>query len=107
MACRGGYNGFSSRDIADAVGVKSASAHYHFPTKQALAAAVGRRYMTRFLDALGAPGSQLSAASALSNYVAAYRRALVDDGLMCLCGVMGAEIDNLPSVVRLEAKYFF
>ena len=107
MARRGGYNGFSFREIASAVGVKSASVHYHFPTKQDLAAAVARRYTTHFLDALGAPDSQSSARSALSNYIDAYRRALFNDGLMCLCGIMGAEIDDLPPVVRAEAKLFF
>ena len=39
----GGFNGFSFREIAADVGVKSASVHYHFPTKENLAAAVTRR----------------------------------------------------------------
>jgi TetR/AcrR family transcriptional regulator, transcriptional repressor for nem operon len=36
----GGFNGFSFREIADDVGIKSSSVHYHFPTKEKLAAAV-------------------------------------------------------------------
>ena len=28
-----GYNGFSFRDVAAEVGIKSATIHYHFPTK--------------------------------------------------------------------------
>src|ERR1700721_2376760 len=40
----GGFNGFSFRDIASDVGIKSSSVHYHFPTKENLAAAVIRRY---------------------------------------------------------------
>jgi TetR/AcrR family transcriptional repressor of nem operon len=43
-----GYNGFSFRQIAADVGVKSSSVHHHFPTKPALAAAVARRYTDRF-----------------------------------------------------------
>ena len=31
-----GYNGFSFRDIQDALGIKTASIHYHFKTKQDL-----------------------------------------------------------------------
>lgn len=107
LARQGGYNGFSFREIAAAVGVKSASVHYHFPTKQDLAAAVARRYTSNFLDALGAPNSHSSAGSAISSYIDAYRKALVNDGLMCLCGIMGAEIDDLPPAVRVEAKRFF
>ncbi len=30
----GGFNGFSFREIADDVGIKSSSVHYHFPTKR-------------------------------------------------------------------------
>src|ERR1700750_2772650 len=40
----GGFGGFSFREIAADVGVKSSSVHYHFPTKEDLAAAVVRRY---------------------------------------------------------------
>ncbi|MEM6465574.1 MAG: helix-turn-helix domain-containing protein, partial [Pseudomonadota bacterium] len=47
-----GYSGFSFRDVATEVGIKSASVHYHFPTKPDLAAAVARRYRERFAKAL-------------------------------------------------------
>ena len=40
----GGFGGFSHREIAAEVGVKSSSVHYHFPTKDKLAAAAVRRY---------------------------------------------------------------
>jgi TetR/AcrR family transcriptional repressor of nem operon len=36
----GGFGGFSFREIAADVGIKSSSVHYHFPTKEDLAAAV-------------------------------------------------------------------
>src|SRR5690348_13026901 len=41
---RGGFGGFSFREIAADVGIKSSSVHYHFPTKEGLAAAVIRRW---------------------------------------------------------------
>src|ERR1700676_3710637 len=37
-----GFTGFSFREIAADVGIKSSSVHYHFPTKENLAAAVTR-----------------------------------------------------------------
>ena len=40
----GGFGGFSFREIAADVGIKSSSVHYHFPTKDDLAAAVIRRW---------------------------------------------------------------
>ena len=51
----GGYYGFSFRQIADRLSIKSASVHYHFPTKEALATSVAKRYTENFLEALGEP----------------------------------------------------
>lgn len=95
-----GYNGFSFRDIAADVGIKSASVHHHFPTKPALAAAVARRYADRFLAAI-ADDAPVSAWRDL------FRRSLREDGRMCLCGVLGAEAGALPPEVAAEAKRFF
>ena len=95
-----GYNGFSFRQIAAEVGVKSASVHYHFPTKADLGVAVARRYADRFMAALGDPeDSTHSAAGLLARYVDEYRQALLDDGLMCLCGLLAAEVASLPEAV--------
>ena len=72
-----GYNGFSFREIADQVGIKSASVHYHFPTKADLGAAVARRYTDRFLDQLppaGTPG--LSIKDALQALITAFSQHL-------------------------------
>jgi AcrR family transcriptional regulator len=44
-----GYGGFSFRDLAAELGIKSASVHHHFPTKATMAAAVARRYRDRIL----------------------------------------------------------
>ena len=108
MARTGGYNGFSFREIAKAVGIKAASVHYHFPTKDELGAAVARRYTERFLATLGdASDPATSPAVLLRRYVDGYRKALRDEGLMCLCGVLGAEIGHLPAPVAAEAKRFF
>lgn len=107
MARRGGYNGFSFREVASAVGVKSSSVHYHFPTKQDLAVAMAKRYTENFLKSLGDPTGYSSASAAIEAYKDAYRRALIEDGLMCLCGIMGAESEHLPLSVRAETKAFF
>ena len=103
-----GYNGFSFRDVAAAVGIKSASVHYHFPTKADLGAEVARRYADRFIDALGDPADPEQPPTALlARYIAAFRHALVQDGQMCLCGMLGAEIGSLPVEVAGAAKGFF
>jgi TetR/AcrR family transcriptional repressor of nem operon len=98
-----GYNGFSFRDIAADVGVKSASVHHHFPTKAALAAAVAHRYADRFLAAVG----KTRKGETVAAWRDAFRRALQEDGRMCLCGMLGAETGALPPEVAAEARRFF
>ncbi len=103
-----GYNGVSFREIADAVGVKSASVHYHFPTKGALGAAVARRYTATFMAALGPVEEAPKSAAAVQDRLHALTRAsLVEENLMCLCGMLGAEIADLPPEVVAETRRFF
>lgn len=102
-----GYNALSFRDLADIVGVKSASVHYHFPTKGDLGAALARRYTEdgmAYLDAMLAEG--IGYRACLARYVALFRTALEDDNRMCLCGIMAAESEDLPEAVRDEVAAF-
>lgn len=108
MARRGGYGGFSFRDIADAVGIKSASVHYHFKTKPDLGVALVERYTDRFIDGLGDPADpDTPAEHKVKAYIAAFRTALHDEGLMCLCGIFGAESAGLPEAVAKKSREFF
>ncbi len=103
-----GYNGFSTRDIADAVGIKAASVHYHFPAKSDIGVAVTERYTARFLESIGDPeGFPNNPTRALKTYIDAFRRALVKDKKLCLCIVLGAESGGLPRDVSNTARIFF
>ncbi|HUT48150.1 MAG TPA: TetR/AcrR family transcriptional regulator [Alphaproteobacteria bacterium] len=103
-----GYNGFSFRDIAAEIGIKSASVHYHFATKGDLGAAVAARYAARFvawLERIVTEGHDTR--HRLILYVGLFRAAVVEDGRMCLCGMLGAESESLPPEVLDEARQFF
>lgn len=103
-----GYNAFSFRDLAAKVGIKSASVHYHFPTKADLGAALARRYTDRFIDALNQIIKPTDTAfEIIQKYGSAYHQALVEDGRMCLCGLFAAEVDSLPEPVAEEVQRFF
>jgi len=43
-----GYNGFSYQDIAKVVGIRKASIHHHFASKEVLGTAFVERYFSRF-----------------------------------------------------------
>ena len=104
----GGYHGFSFREIAGDVGIKSASVHYHFPTKEDLAAAVARAYTDRHMADLGDPQDPARAsADLIALYVESFRRELVEHRLMCLCGVLATETSGLPPGLNCEARAFF
>jgi len=102
-----GFSALSFRDIAASVGVKSASVHYHFPTKGSLGSELARGYtdeMAAYLaDALG---ESADAAAFMTTYVGVFRAALVNDNRMCMCGVMAAERDELPAEVQAEVERF-
>jgi len=102
-----GYNALSFRELAKTVGIKSASIHYHFPTKGDLGAALARRYtetaakaFDQFLAA--AP----DAAGRMRLYTGVFRAALVNDNRMCLCGILAAEKADLPGEVMVEVDKF-
>lgn len=107
MARQSGYSGFSFREIAKEAGIKSASVHYHFPTKEDLATALANRYTNQFMDSLGAPSGFASTKQALEHYRSHFRKALTEDGLMCLCGMFGAQYQSLPDALRRETRLFF
>ena len=102
-----GYNALSFRELAKEVGIKSASVHYHFPTKGDLAAALASQYTDEaaaFFDALRALTQDH--AQRMATYTAVFRRALENDNRMCLCGIMSAEYDDLPAAVRVQVDRF-
>ncbi len=104
----GGYNNFSFRELAKDVGIKSASVHYHFPTKADLGAELAKQYTDAFINALGDVKALSDAGkNPLAVYVAQFKNALHQDKKMCLCGLLGAEADILPEQVLSEIKRFF
>ena len=105
---RHGFHGTSFRDLAQDVGIRSASVHYHFPTKADLGRAVADRYADRFLEGLGDPAASGTSGSAkLEKLVAAFREAARHQRRMCLCGLLGSERDGLPEPVQGSVARFF
>ena len=96
------------RDLADSVGISSASVHHHYRTKEDLGVAVTSRYTERFIASLNNQAEKNNEPKKLLNtYIKLFRNSLLDDGRMCLCGMLGAEIGSLPKSVAKETKNFF
>ncbi|MGS2717126.1 TetR/AcrR family transcriptional regulator [Eionea flava] len=108
QARTGGYHGFSFREIAKDIGIKSASIHYHFPTKTDLATELAKRYTEKFnghLQAISDTDKGLE--EQLSSYTALFYHAIKNDQKMCLCGLFAAESEVLPKEVQTATRQFF
>jgi TetR/AcrR family transcriptional repressor of nem operon len=103
-----GYAGLNFRDLAQEVGIKAASIHYHFPSKADLGAAVARRYWEDAkagLEEMAAGAAD--AIGALRTYPdAVFRRSLETGNRLCLCSFLSAEVDDLPDAVKTEVEAF-
>jgi len=104
----GGFHGFSFREIAADVGIKSASVHHHFPTKDDLGAAVVNAYADRFLGSLGDPSDADRDPAALRRlYIDAFRKSFGRGGRMCLCGLLSTEASSMPPGINAAVRAFF
>ena len=101
----GGFNGFSFREVAADVGVKSSSVHYHFPTKEDLAAAVIHRYADEVAELIDAELAKDP--DPIKVWTRAFRGTLHSEERMCPCTVLGAGSLDLPAQVAAEVKRFF
>jgi TetR/AcrR family transcriptional repressor of nem operon len=107
MVQANGYNALSFRDLAEAVGVKSSSIHYYFPTKGDLGAALARQYTEEFLgylDGLLAQGVDWK--TCVAKYADVFRDTLLRENRMCMVGVLAAERPLLAPEVQAEVERF-
>jgi len=104
-----GYSAFSYQDIADSLGIRKASIHYHFPSKTDLGVAVVNRYIDRFDAALKEVGGneQLSAMGMLDYYTQPYLQFARAPDRVCLCGALAGEMLALPPELRARVDHFF
>lgn len=103
-----GYSTFSFRELAAELGIKSASIHYHFPTKTHLGVAVARNWREKLEAALTAIAEQTADPhQALGKLIDIYRQEAKTSQRMTVCTMLAAEINNLPQEIRAEMGEFY
>jgi TetR/AcrR family transcriptional repressor of nem operon len=104
-----GFSAFSYADIADAVQIRKASIHYHFPTKTELVVAVLERHRLRMQEAhMGLDEHVASPADRLKKYMEYWEvciRNMSDP--FCIAALLGAELPSLPEEVQAEVGKHF
>jgi TetR/AcrR family transcriptional repressor of nem operon len=104
-----GYSGFSYADVSDAIDIRKASIHHHFPAKPDLAKAVVRRSREEFAaEMTSLKDDGCDALTQLRAYVGHWERC-ISDGIapFCVAGMLGAELPALPEDVTEEVKAHF
>ncbi len=95
-----GFNAFSYRDLADSVGIRTASIHYHFKAKADLGKGLMERYRGRLEEALAViDGKRASSKSKLKAFIGLYKET-ESRGAICLCGSMASDWETLEPTVQ-------
>jgi TetR/AcrR family transcriptional regulator, transcriptional repressor for nem operon len=104
-----GFSAFSYADIAEAIQIRKASIHHHFPTKTALVVVVLERHRLRMQEAHGALDEHVSSPiDRLKKYVDHWEaciRSMTEP--FCIAALLGAELPSLPEEVQAEVGKHF
>ena len=102
-----GYSAFSYADLAVQIGIRKASIHHHFPTKECLGAELIKDYIQRFEETLGSIEAMHS--DPLLRLRGFSRLFVIssNDGLLPLCGALAAEMSALPLSLQGLTRRFF
>ena len=101
-----GYNAFSYKDLAEAVGIRTASIHYHFPSKSDLALALMERYHAGLEGALGELERRgKTEKSRLRSFIQLYQETEAR-GAICLCGSLASDLETLDEPVQDAVKAY-
>lgn len=105
----GGYNGFSYADISDAIGIRKASIHHHFPTKAELVTALVKRYTQQAEAGLNLVSQHVtSPADQLQAYLNHWRKCILDaSDPFCVCAMLAGEMQMLPGGVASHVRAHF
>ncbi|MGH8788656.1 MAG: TetR/AcrR family transcriptional regulator [Cupriavidus necator] len=103
---RRGFNGFSYRDLAELVGVKTSSIHYYFPAKEDLVQEAVKEYSARLAERIRSIDTSLPVTEQAAIYLAPFRASCGSDQI-CLCGMLSTETLCLPESVHKMLQGFF
>jgi len=102
-----GYAAFSYADLSTRVGIRKASIHHHFATKEELGGVLIDNYLVTFEEALKEILEQESKAKIrLERYAHFFVTSMID-GMLPLCGALSAEMAVLPQSIQERVHRFF
>ena len=95
-----GFNGFSFHDISRAIGIKTASIHYHFPTKGDLGVATIKEQW-KSLETLKDSLANKSPLQKLNGFFSIYEKAK-SEKMVCLVGSLATDLNTVDKKIKVE-----
>jgi TetR/AcrR family transcriptional repressor of nem operon len=103
-----GFNAFSYRDIAQQVGIRPPSIHYHFASKDDLGVSLVERYRNNFAEGRTRIDRRAkSAGDRLRRFAGLFRNTLMHENRICLCGMLSAEFATLTPAIQKQVRLFW
>lgn len=103
----GSSHSLNFRDLGSSVGVKSSSIHYYFPTKSDLLAEIVKDYSQSFMTELDRRTQNAKSLSKNLEIMISFCEEAQRQKLICLCGSLAAEANDLEEKVVEEVSSFF
>src|SRR5687768_12422330 len=97
-----GFNAFSYTDISKSIGIKTASIHYHFPTKTDLGVAILKEHINR-LEALKIQLKNKSPMVKLEAFLSIYSK-IKSENKVCLVGSLATDLNTVDQKIKRELK---
>lgn len=102
-----GYSAFSYADLAERIGIRKASIHHHFATKEVLGTELIDNYLERFAaDLESLTDKSFDTEKKLLAYAELFAAGL-RQGMKPLCGALAADASELPPSMQKRITKFF
>lgn len=103
-----GFHAFSYRDIAERIGIRTASIHYHFPTKEHLACAIVTRVRIAAAQALAEiDGSGAPPTERLRRFCGMFLQTWGDGDRLCPMCMLAMGQEAIPAAARDGVMQFW
>lgn len=99
-----GYNAFSFKDISSAIGIKTASVHYHFPTKSDLAIAVLETHFSS-LKKIREGYKDKTPQENLDKFLSIYTQ-IKKENKICIVGSLATDLNTVDEKIKSKLKIF-
>ena len=99
-----GYNGFSYQDISTVMGIKNASVHYYFPSKENLGTSILKTNIQRFEEMVeNMQNRNFDEHQQVESFMKIYLKSNRENKI-CLIGSLGTDINTLSEPMRAELQ---